>query len=160
MDCCYYRQPISHTSPHLHFSQQRHFSLLVAATVVCGRLLKPLLLAALLVSLLCYIAVFSPDKLPPAPLSPDPLTAAGQWLGGSLLATLLAGGYRALATVCLAFLLCVVHALLRSASFSSRTHARAAIVARRTPVVQLMKRMEQTEERRASLKRPQAADGD
>lgn len=113
------------------------------------RLLKPLLLAALLLALLSYIALFSSDKPPPPPLSPDPLTAAGQWLVGALLAVLLTGGQRAVATVCLAALLCVVHALLRSVSFTSRTHARAGMVARRTPVVQLLKRMEQSNDKAA-----------
>lgn len=164
VECCYSRQPTSHIRPPsghhcltactasttLHCTTSVLPSLISSVEwLLCHSFVKPLLLAALLLSLLSYIALFSSDKPPPPPLSPDPLTAAGQWLVGSLLAVLLTGGQRALATVCLAFLLCVVHALLRSVSFTSRTHARAAMVARRTPLVQLMKRMEQDGEKEA-----------
>ena len=104
-------------------------------------LFKPLLLAAVLASLLAYVLLFTPDRPPPPPVSPDPLTAAAQWLAGSLLLVLLAGRQSALVGVGLALLLCVAHAWLRSVSFTSRTHARAAIAAGRTPVVQALKRM-------------------
>ena len=109
----------------------------------------------LLVSVLSYIALFSSDKPPPPPLSPDSLTASSQWLVGLLLAVVLADGRRALPTVGLAFVLCVVHALLRSVSFTSRTHARAAMVARRTPIVQLMERMRR-DEGKVMLRQPPA----
>ena len=126
---------------------------------LCDSLFQPLLLAAVLLSLLSYIALFSSDKAPPPPLSPDPLTAAGQWLAGTLLAIVLTGGRRALASVCLVFLLCVVQGLLRSVSFTSRTHARAAMVACRTPVVQLIKRVEQQDDAKVLLRRRSQAAG-
>ena len=104
------------------------------------------MLIALVVSLLAYVLIFSSNRPPPQPLSSDALTAAGQWLLGSLLAALLAGGQQALAGLCLAALLCGLHALLRSVSFTSRTHAKANIAAGRTPIVQLIRRMEQQQQ--------------
>ena len=93
-------------------------------------------------SLLSYVILFSPDSRSPLILSPDPLTAAAQWSGASLLAVLLAGGHRPVALLLLVSLLCGLHAALRSVSFTARTHARANMAAGRTPVAQLFERLE------------------
>ena len=116
--------------------------------------------AVLLLSLLAYVLIFAPDRPSPPLLSPEPLTAAAQWLGVALLVALLVGGKRALVVLCLAVLLCGLHALLRCVSFTSRTHARAAMLACRTPAVQLIKRMERNERTVARRETAQRGDRD